>query len=75
LRPVDIFEHADSEVPLRRVPAEALRAGQIYAVASGQVAPVCGRLLGQEAEVSLAWINGNPSRWLIRPAGWCRPER
>jgi Cu2+-exporting ATPase len=73
LRPVDIFEHADGAVPLRRLPAEALRPGQVYAVASGQVAPVCGRLLGQEAEVSLAWINGE-SEPVVYPAGRLVPS-
>jgi len=73
LRPVDIFEHADSAAPLRRIPAEALRPGQIYAVASGQVAPVCGRLVGQEAEVSLAWINGE-SEPVVYPAGRLVPS-
>ena len=73
LRPVDIFEHADSAAPLRRVPAEALRPGQIYAVASGQVAPVCGRLVGQEAEFSLAWINGE-SEPVVYPAGRLVPS-
>jgi Cu2+-exporting ATPase len=73
LRPVDIFEHADGVAPLRRLPAEALRPGHVYAVASGQVAPVCGRLLGQEAEVSLAWINGE-SEPVVYPAGRLVPS-
>lgn len=73
LRPVDVFEHADSPAPLRRLPAEALRPGQIYAVASGQVTPVCGRLLRQEAEVSLAWINGE-SEPVAYPAGRLVPS-
>lgn len=73
LRPVDVYEQADSAVPLRRIPAEALRPGQIYAVASGQVAPVCGRLVGQEAEVSLAWINGE-SEPVTYPAGRLVPS-
>ena len=73
LRPVDVFEHADSAVPLRRLPAEALRPGQIYAVASGQIAPVCGRLLEQDAELSLAWINGE-SAPVVYPAGRLIPS-
>lgn len=73
LRPVDVFERADSSAPARRVPVEALRPGQIYAVPGGQVAPVCGRLLGADAEVSLAWINGE-SEPVFYPAGRLVPS-
>ena len=73
LRPVDVFERADSPAPLRRIPVEALRAGQIYAVPGGQVAPVCGRLLGTDAELSLAWINGE-SEPVVYPAGRLVPS-
>jgi Cu2+-exporting ATPase len=73
LRPVDVFEAADSPAPTRRVPAESLRTGQIYAVPGGQVAPVCGRLLGQDAELSLAWINGE-SAPVAYPAGRLVPS-
>lgn len=73
LRPVEVFERADSPTPLRRVAVEALRPGQIYAVPGGQVAPVCGRLLGQAAELSLAWINGE-SEPVVYPAGRLVPS-
>ena len=73
LRPVDLFATADSPTPLRRVPVEALRPGQIYAVPSGQVAPVCGRLLAQDAALSLAWINGE-SEPVAYPAGRLVPS-
>jgi Cu2+-exporting ATPase len=73
LRPVDLFETADSPAPLRRVPVEALRPGDIYAVPSGQVAPVCARLLKQDAELSLAWINGE-SEPVLYPAGRLVPS-
>jgi Cu2+-exporting ATPase len=73
MRPVDIYETADSRAPLRRVPVEALRPGHIYAVPSGQVAPVCGRLLHQEAELSLAWINGE-SESVLYPVGRLVPS-
>lgn len=73
LRPVDLYETADSATPLRRIPVEALRPGQIYAVPSGQVAPVCGRLLRQDAELSLAWINGE-SEPVAYPAGRLVPS-
>ncbi|MEI7651368.1 MAG: ATPase P, partial [Verrucomicrobiota bacterium] len=73
LRPVDLYETADSATPLRRIPVEALLPGQIYAVPSGQVAPVCGRLLRQDAELSLAWINGE-SEPVVYPAGRLVPS-
>ena len=73
LRPVDVFETADRPTPLRRIPVETLRPGQIYAVPSGQVAPVCGRLLRQDAELSLAWINGE-SEPVVYPAGRLVPS-
>jgi len=73
LRPVDLYATADSPTPMRRVPVESLAPGQIYAVTSGQVAPVCGRLLRQDAELSLAWINGE-SEPVLYPAGRLVPS-
>ena len=73
LRPVDLFETADSATPLRRIPVESLQPGQIYSVPSGQVAPVCSRLLRQDTELSLAWINGE-SEPVVYPAGRLVPS-
>ena len=73
LRPVDLYATADSPTPLRRIPVESLQPGQIFAVPGGQVAPVCGRLLQQDAELSLAWINGE-SEPVAYPAGRLVPS-
>jgi Cu2+-exporting ATPase len=73
LRPIDLYETADSATPLRRIPVDALRPGQTFAVPSGQVAPVCGRLLRQDAELSLAWINGE-SEPVVYPVGRLVPS-
>ena len=58
LRTVPVYADETSRTPLRQIPVEALKAGDVYGVPTGQVAPVCGRLLGTDAELSLVWING-----------------
>jgi Cu2+-exporting ATPase len=58
LRTVPVYAHEHSATPLRQAPVAELKAGEIYGVPAGQVAPVCGRLLHTDAELSLVWING-----------------
>jgi len=58
VREVTLYADGRATEPLRRVKATALKPGDIFGVAAGQVAPVGGRLLGDETELSLAWING-----------------
>jgi Cu2+-exporting ATPase len=58
VREVPVYADDQAAAPLRRAKATELRPGDIFGVAPGQVAPVCGRLLGAETELSLAWING-----------------
>jgi Cu2+-exporting ATPase len=58
LRTVPVYADEHSVTPTRQAPVAELKAGQIYGVPAGQVAPVCGRLLDAAAELSLVWING-----------------
>ena len=58
LRTVPVYADEGAEQPLRQAPVSELKAGDVYAVPAGQVAPVCGRLLREGAELSLVWING-----------------
>jgi Cu2+-exporting ATPase len=58
LRTVSIYADEHSVTPMRAAPVAELKAGEIYGVPAGQVAPVCGRLLNTAAELSLVWING-----------------
>lgn len=58
IRAVPVYAAADATTPARHAPVAELQPGDIYGVGPGQVAPVCGRLLGATAEFSLAWING-----------------
>jgi Cu2+-exporting ATPase len=58
LRTVPVYANEHSTTPLRQAPVAELKAGEIYGVPAGQVAPVCGRLLHTDAELSLVWING-----------------
>lgn len=73
LRAVALYADATTTTPIRTTNVDALTAGQIYAVPAGQVAPVCGRLLGPGAEVSLAWINGE-SEPVAYPTGRLIPS-
>ncbi len=55
-------------------PPEDLTPRTLYGLTSGQVAPVCGRLVDDEAAFSLAWITGEPEAQVFRrgrlvPAG------
>lgn len=58
VREVPVYADDQATAPLRQAKATELQPGDIYGVAAGQVAPVCGRLLGADTELSLAWING-----------------
>jgi Cu2+-exporting ATPase len=58
LRTVPVYADERSAQPSRHAPVSELKAGDIHGVPSGQVAPVCGRLLTSDAELSLVWING-----------------
>ena len=58
LRAVPVYTDESSPTPLRMAPIAELKAGDIYGLPAGQVAPVCGRLLQHDAELSLVWING-----------------
>jgi Cu2+-exporting ATPase len=58
LRTVPVYANEHSTTPLRQAPVAELKAGEIYGIPAGQVAPVCGRLLHTDAELSLVWING-----------------
>jgi len=58
VREVPVYADDQATSPLRRAKASELKPGDIYGVAAGQIAPVCGRLLGADTELSLAWING-----------------
>jgi len=58
LRTVSIYADEHSVTPMRAAPVAELKAGEIYGVPAGQIAPVCGRLLNTAAELSLVWING-----------------
>ncbi len=58
----------------REVSADQLRAGMVFAVAMGQTVPVAARLETGEADLSLAWINGESESRVFRrgqaiPAG------
>ena len=58
LRTVPLYADESAEHPLRHAPIGEIKAGAIYGVPAGQVAPACGRLLRADAELSLVWING-----------------
>ena len=73
MRAVSVYAEENSDELLHKANVDSLTAGQIYAVPAGQVAPVCGRLLGQPAEVSLAWINGE-SEPVAYPVGRLIPS-
>lgn len=50
----------------REVSPEALRPGDCFSIPMGQNVPVEGRLESAEAEVSLAWINGESDARVLR---------
>jgi Cu2+-exporting ATPase len=58
VREVPVYASAEATTALRQADPRTLQPGEVYGLAPGQVAPVGGRLLGAEAELSLAWING-----------------
>jgi len=58
VREVPVYAAADAPHALRQADPRTLQPGKVYGIAPGQVAPVGGRLLGADAELSLAWING-----------------
>lgn len=73
VREVPLYIDATAAQPLRQSDPRSLRMGDIYGLAPGQVAPVGSRLLSSEAELSLAWINGE-SEPVAYPTGRILPS-
>ena len=56
----------DGDTGVRDLPPEELRVGTTFAVGMGQTVPVEARLISNEADLNLAWINGESESRVFR---------
>lgn len=67
-----VYADESAASPARTVAVDAVKAGDLLGIPRGGVIPVCGRVVGRDATLSLAWINGEADP-VAHPAGRLAP--